>query len=421
MDIRGKSIIEEVDHLTNDIFDFAIRLVAQPSTLGNEISALKVVEEELERLFLKPVKIPIDTHLLAEKPGFAPVLWSYENRYNLVANCPLTGQGGRSALFNGHLDVFSPEPIDSWNHDPFDPEIKEGWLYGRGSGDMKSGLAAMVYAVEAIKKAGFGLKAPVTIESVIEEEYSGNGTLACLYAGYDAQAILIPEPFGPTILTHQVGVLWFKIIVQWVSTHVREASSGVNAIEKCYVLMSALRELEAEMNREVHPAYQNIDHPLNLNIGMIHGGDWPSTVPAKAEFHGRLSYFPGKTFQEIKQNIIQAIDTASQNDSWLSKNPPLIEFYGFRSDGHSLSRDLPAFKVLNNCHRDLTGKEADDYVATCTTDLRVFNLFGKGQATSFGPISKNIHGANECVNLESVIHVAKTYALFLSRWCGLST
>jgi acetylornithine deacetylase len=420
MDIREKSIVEEVDHLTNDIFGFAIRLVAQPSTLGNEISALKVMEEELERLSLKPVKIPIDTHLLAEKPGFAPVLWSYENRYNLVANCPLTGRGGRSALFNGHLDVVSPEPIDSWDHDAFDPEIKEGWLYGRGSGDMKSGLAAMVYAVEAIKKAGFGLKAPVTIESVIEEECSGNGTLACLYAGYDAQAILIPEPFGPTILTHQVGVLWFKIIVQGVSTHVREASSGVNAIEKCYVLMSALRELEAKMNREVHPAYQNIDHPLNLNIGMIHGGDWPSTVPAKAEFHGRLSYFPGTTFEEIKQNIIQVINTASQNDSWLSKNPPLIEFYGFRSDGHSLSRDLPAFKVLNNCHRDLTGKEADDYVATCTTDLRVFNLFGKGQATCFGPISKNIHGANECVNLESVIHVAKTYALFLSRWCGLS-
>jgi len=420
MDTREKSIVDEVDHLANDIVDFVIRLVAQPSTLGNELSVLKVMEQEFERLSLKPVKIPIDTHLLAERPGFAPVPWSYENRYNLVSHCPSAGQGGRSALFNGHLDVVSPEPIDRWDHNPFEPEIKGGWLYGRGSGDMKSGIAAMIYAVEAIKKAGFALNAPVTLETVIEEECSGNGALACLYAGYDAQAVLIPEPFGPTILTHQVGVLWFKIMVQGVPTHVKEASSGVNAIEKCYALISALRELEVEMNREVHPAYQHIGHPLNLNIGVIHGGDWPSTVPAKAEFHGRLSYFPGKTFEEIKQKIIQVIDTASQNDSWLSKNPPLIDFYGFRSEGHSLSRDLPAFKGLNDCHRDLTGKEAEDYVATCTTDLRVFNLFGKGQATCFGPISNNIHGVNECVNLESVIHVAKTYALFLSRWCGLS-
>jgi acetylornithine deacetylase len=421
MNLIEKKVLEEVDRLRDDIIDFASALVSKPSVLGKETPVLEMMADKLESLSFTTVKVPIVPEELSKKPGFAPVPWSYENRYNLVVTCPCTDQRGHSALFNGHLDVVSPEPIDQWETHPFDPIIKEDWLYGRGAGDMKAGLAAMIYAVYAIQKAGFGLNGPVTIETVIEEECSGNGTLACLYAGYDAQAILIPEPFGPTILTHQVGVLWFKVIVQGVSTHVMETPSGVNAVEKSYVLMSALRELEAKMNQEVHPAYRNIDHPLNLNIGMIHGGDWPSTVPAKAEFHGRLSYFPGKTFEEIKQNIIQAMDTASRNDLWLSKNPPLIEFYGFRSEGHGLSRDLPAFKVLNNCHRDLTGGEADDYIATCTTDLRVFNLFGKGDATCFGPISKNIHGANECVNLESVIHVAKTYALFLSRWCGLST
>jgi len=420
MNTIEKEFLEQVDRLRDDIIEFASALVSQPSVLGKEEPVLEVMQKKLESLSFHTAKVPIVPEELSKKPGFAPVPWSYENRYNLVARCPFTDQHGRSALFNGHLDVVSPEPINQWDHHPFDPIIKDGWLYGRGAGDMKSGIAAMIYAVYAIRKAGFEFKGPVTIESVIEEECSGNGTLACYYAGYDAEAVLIPEPFGPVILTHQVGVLWFKVIVQGVSTHVREASSGVNAIEKCYVLMSALRGLEAEMNRESHPAYQDIDHPLNLNIGIIHGGDWPSTVPAKAEFDGRLSYFPGNTFEEIKQKIIQTIDFASQKDSWLSKNPPRIEFYGFRSDGHSLSRDLPAFRVLNNCNRDLTGKDADEYIATCTTDLRVFNVFGRGQATCFGPIARNIHGANECVDVESVIHVAKTYALFLSRWCGLS-
>ncbi len=387
--------------------------------LGQEASVLETMEEKLNALSFQTLKVPIVPAELINKQGFAPVPWSYENRFNLVATHSPADQGGRSALFNGHLDVVSPEPIQQWENDPFDPVIKEDWLYGRGSGDMKSGIAAMLYAVYAIKKAGFQLKGPVTIESVIEEECSGNGTIACFYAGYDADAVLIPEPFGPVILTHQVGVLWFKVTVQGIPAHVKETRAGVNAIEKCYDLIKALRTLEAEMNQEIHPAFKHIEHPLNLNIGMITGGDWPSTVPAKAEFHGRISYYPGQTFQEVQQKIIQTIETASRNDVWLSQNPPTVEFYGFRSDGFSLNRHLPAFDILDRCHQELTGNKTDEFTATCTTDLRVFNLYGKGQATCFGPIAQNIHGANECVQLDSVIHVAKTYALFLSRWCGI--
>lgn len=275
--------------------------------------------------------------------------------------------------------------------------------------------------INLMEKAGFGFRAPVTIEGVIEEECSGNGALACLNAGYDAEAVLIPEPFGPTILTNQVGVLWFKVSVRGAPSHVLAATAGTNAIEKSYQLVSALRKLEIELNREdIPPAYQDINHPINLNIGIFQGGDWPSTVPAVAEFHGRLSYFPGISYQDICRKIIQNIEDAAEKDSWLSTNPPEIEFYGFRSDGHSVSRDLPAFTVLNDCHKDLTGQDAGEYIATCTTDVRAFHSFGKGQATCFGPVAKNIHAANECVNIESIIHVARIYALMLARWCGLA-
>ena len=420
METKEKRIIEEINRLKDHIIDFAMRLISQPSTLGGEASALRVMEDELTRLSFSPVRVPINPEVLSEKPGFAPVPWSYENRFNLVATHSAEGQGGQSALFNGHLDVVSPEPTEMWDHDPFEPSIKEGWLYGRGAGDMKSGLAAMIYAVHAIEKAGFGLKAPVTLEAVIEEECSGNGTLACIYAGYDAEAVLIPEPFGPIILTSELGVLWFKVTVRGVPTHVATAEAGVNAIEKCYVLIRALRELEAEMNQIVHPAFRDIKHPLNFNIGIIHGGDWPSTVPAKAEFHGRVSYFPGTSFDQIGQKIVQIIELAAKNDPWLSQNTPTVEFYGFRSEGHHVKRDFPAFKVLSGCHRDLTGRDADEYSATCTTDLRAFQFFGRGQATCYGPVAKDIHGFNECVDLDSVIHIARAYALFLSRWCVIT-
>ncbi|MBW2062820.1 MAG: ArgE/DapE family deacylase [Deltaproteobacteria bacterium] len=420
MDIREKRIMDEVDGLNDEILDFTSRLVAEASTLGNEKSALEVMENELTRLALDPVKIPINPDDLAKHPGFASTPWSYEDRYNVVAVRPANGQGGRSVLFNGHLDVVSPEPLRLWNSEPFDPFIKDGWLHGRGAGDMKSGVAAMTYALQAVEKSGFGLKAPVTIEAVIEEECSGNGALACLNAGYDAQAVLIPEPLGLNILTGQLGVLWFKVMISGVPRHVSEATAGVNAIEKSFVIILALRQLEAEMNQEKHPAYQNIAHPINLNVGIIKSGDWPSTVPAEAEFHCRLSYYPGATFDQIQARIIQVIEQAAQDDPWLAENRPFIVFYGFRSDGHTVDRNLPAFQVLNDCHKALTGQNAMEYISTATTDLRAFHFFGQGDATCYGPIAENIHAANERVNTKSVIQTAKVYALFLARWCRLA-
>ena len=212
MKTQEEYIIKNVDALHDDILDLTQRLVGEPSTLGNEASVLAEMEASLEQLGLRPKRIPIDVQLLSPHEGFAPVPWEYENRYNLVATEPAAGEGGSSVLLNGHLDVVSPEPVDLWQQDPFKPEIRDGWLYGRGAGDMKSGVAAMVFALHAIKKAGFGLKAPVTINAVIEEECSGNGALACVLAGHDADAVLIPEPFGPdmTVKPSKKGILVFR-------------------------------------------------------------------------------------------------------------------------------------------------------------------------------------------------------------------
>ncbi|MFW6004868.1 MAG: M20/M25/M40 family metallo-hydrolase, partial [Desulfonatronovibrionaceae bacterium] len=276
-----KAVLKAVDEYSEDILDFTCRLVREPSTLGREASAVRVMEQELASLGLKPVRIPIDPDVLSKHPGFAPVDWEYcpgNGRDNIVAVIKASGTGGSSALFNGHLDVVSPEPLSSWNTDPFSPEARQGWLHGRGAGDMKSGIAAMVYAAMAINLAGFGLRADLTLEGVIEEECSGNGALACLDAGYDAQAVLIPEPFGPTILTSQLGVVWFRVTISGRPRHVLEAGAGANAIEKCFPVIQALRGMEDELNQtDVPENYQDQPHPLNLNIGIIRGGDWPST------------------------------------------------------------------------------------------------------------------------------------------------
>ncbi len=146
---QEKHVLETVHGLTDEILDFTSRLVAEPSTLGNEGSALRVVEDQLASLGFTPLQVPIDASDLEQHPGYVPVPWGYEGRYNVVATREGDGEGGKSALFNGHLDVVSPEPVSLWRSGPFTPEIKDG----------------------------FSVKAPVTVETVIEEEFPGNGAL----------------------------------------------------------------------------------------------------------------------------------------------------------------------------------------------------------------------------------------------------
>jgi len=197
--------------------------------------------------------------------------------------------------------------------------------------------------------------------------------------------------------------------------------AGANAIEACQPLFAALRALEAELNAEPRPpAYAGHPHPINLNIGVFSGGDWPSTVPAFACFDCRLSFFPGVSCAEMRRRVEEVVSRAAMGDSWLRASPPRVVFHGFRSEGHALPAGLPMVDVLTGCHRELCGAEPEEYIATCTTDLRAFVHFGRGQATCYGPVAHNIHAANERVLIDSVAHTAKAYALFLARWCGLA-
>ncbi len=416
-----KKLLAVVDTLDDDIAAFTTRLVAQPSTLGQEAGVMRVMAEELARLGYPPRTIPLNTPQLTTHELFAPVPWELEGRHCLAALRPADAEGGASVVFNGHLDVVSPEPLSHWDRPPFEPYIEDGWLHGRGAGDMKSGVAAMTYAVHAVDKAGLGLRAPVTINAVIEEECSGNGALASVLDGCRADAVLIPEPFGRTIYAAQVGVLWFKVACRGKPVHVLKARAGANAIEKLFPLIQALRDLEELLNQEARPAvYRDLEHPINLNIGIIEGGDWPSTVPAAATFHGRLSYFPGTPAHTIRQRVVDTVTAAAAADPWLAQHTPLVEFYGFRSDGHIVSTEHAAIETLRACHRELAGFEAPNYISTATTDLRAFHFAAAMPGTCYGPRAENIHGANERVELASVQHTARTYALYLARWCGLT-
>jgi len=414
-----QAILASCDELFDGVIDFTQEMVKQYAVLSQEQAVLDVVEAHLNELMLPATRVPIDIDRIGQHDLFAPVSWSYNNKYNLVCALNPTAPG-KTLVLNGHLDVVSADPFEMWTLQPNEPWQKDGWLYGRGAGDMQSGVAAMIYAVHAVRHAGYKITSPLTIQAVIEEECTGNGTLACIERGYDGDFVLIPEPFGPTIYTGQLGVLWFKVTLNGRPAHVLDTSAGNNAIELLQLLIPYLKELEDELNDKYRQApYDQFDHPFNLNIGKFNGGNWASSVPASAQMEGRMGFPQGMSSNHIMQLISDKIDLACSQHVELQACTPKLRFHGFRSEGHMVDLQNPGITLLSLCHQHLTNSEPEHYLSTCTTDLRAFHFYNKTAGTCYGPIAKNIHGIDECVNIESIRQTLKTYALFISRWCQL--
>jgi len=419
LDAIEQSILKSCDEIFPDVINFTKDMVKQYAVLNQEQNVLHTVEKQLEDLNLPIERVSIDQDELSKHSMFAPVEWDYQNKYNLVSalnqNAP-----GKTLVLNGHLDVVPATPFDMWSQAPNIPWEKDGWLYGRGAGDMQAGVSAMVYAVHAIKHAGYQIKSPLVIQAVIEEECTGNGALACLDKGYGGDFVLIPEPFGPQIYTGQLGVLWFKLIVRGKPVHVLDTSAGIDAIEKLHSLVPFLKELEAQLNEQYRqPPYDQFEHPFNLNLGQIKGGNWASSVAAHAELEGRIGFPVGMTANEIMQKVNDCIEGACLNLTAFKDQKPKLRFHGFRSEGHLIDIQNPGIQLLSQCHHSLTNKEPEHYLSTCTTDLRAFHFYSKTCGTCYGPVAENIHGVDERVNIESIRQTLKTYALFISRWCDL--
>ena len=396
-------------------------LVRLPSLRGQEHTAQDFMYRALADRGYAMDRWAIDVAEIEDHPGFSPVAVDYSNAINVVGSYRPKEERGRSLILNGHIDVVPTGPRDMWAKPPFEPWIDGDWLYGRGGGDMKAGLAANIFALDALRRLGYQPAATVHVQSVTEEECTGNGALSCLVRGYKADAALIPEPEDEKLVRANAGVIWFKVHVRGHPVHVREAGSGANAIEAAFRLIQALRGLEAEWNTRQKdvPYFDDLDHPINLNIGKIEGGDWASSVPAWCSFDCRIAIYPGVDPKQAAREIEDCLRSASRKDAFLANNPPTVEFNGFMAQGYVLEPGSAAEATLARAHAQVFRRDLEDLVTPAYLDARVFVLYGDTPCLVYGPHSDNIHGFDERVSLTSVRQVTGAIALFIAEWCGL--
>ncbi len=341
--------------------------------------------------------------------------------FQVVASKRCASPTGRSLIIQGHIDVVPEGPAEMWTYPPYGGTVKDGWMYGRGAHDMKSGVSAMCFAMEALRAAGFAPAADVFLQTVTEEESTGNGALATLLRGYRADACLIPEPTGGTITRAHTGTLWFRIKVRGVPVHVAVAQSGSNAIMSAYHLIQALQEHTRELNKAAKDDkwYSGIQDPIKFNPGIIRGGDWASSTPAWCEVDCRIGLLPGQDIATQQRAVEKAVAAETRTDNFLANNPPEVQWHGFLADGYVLEPGTEAEAVLAEAHRAAFGTEMPARITTAVNDTRFYGLYFDMPALCYGPKGEGAHAFDERTNLEHLKTTTLAMAAFIADWCGL--
>jgi acetylornithine deacetylase len=261
---------------------------------------------------------------------------------------------------------------------------------------MKAGVVAMLGALRALRSVE--LRGTICVETVIEEECTGNGAAACRARGPRTDAAIIPEPFNHLALRAQVGVLWATVVVEGKAAHAERAHEADNAVVKALPVIEAIRSLEREVN---------VGAPLrlNYNVGVVRAGDWASSVPEECVVEVRLAASPGEDLDAVKARFEAAVDAR-------------VEWRGFHAHGFALSGDEPIFDVLARAHASVHQTPLGFLDFTGTTDARAFVVHDDTPATCYGPIGANLHAPDEWVDLDSVRETALVLAEAAAEWCA---
>jgi acetylornithine deacetylase len=389
----------------DEYVDVLAQLVRVPSLAGGERPAQDVVAGRLEALGFAVRWVELMDEV-AETPGGGRPVAPVAGRAALVAE--RGGTSPASLILNGHIDVVPPGDEGLWTNPPFSPVVRDGWLYGRGAGDMKGGLAMALLALQALREcAPAALDADLTVVVVPEEESSGNGTLATILAGVRADAVVLPEPTDLDVLIGGVGVLWCDVLVRGGGAHAGSGAKVVNPLDKAIGLAARIRDLETTF-AALSPAAADRGQRFAVNVGAITGGDWPSAVPASARVRLRIGFPPELTVADTEAIVRATVAETVRGDEWLLLNPPDLVFRGLRAEPHRIDPGHTLVRAVRAAHRACHDGDPAVVDGSATSDARFYLNQGGIPAVCYGPRTRGIHGVDEAVELASIADGART-------------
>jgi len=407
-------VLAEVDRAAGEIVDFAARLIRIPTVNppGEEYDACaRAIGDQLR------------AHGAAVQLLPAVGRSEHTERYpriNVVGRHAGSSNGPAIHL-NGHFDVVPPG--HGWTRDPFGGEVVDGKLFGRGACDMKAGIAAAVFAVEAIRRAGAGHALPIEISGTVDEESGGFAGVAWLaeqriLSQERTRAVIIPEPFGvDRICIGHRGVYWFEVCAEGRIAHGSMPYLGANAIEGMSHFLDLVRdELGPVLFDRITamPVVPDGSRHATININGIDGGqpvdDSPSPCVAdrcRAVFDRRFLMEEGldQTRAEIAALVAKA--QARMPDVRFSIEDRLV------FEPTHTAEDAPVVTALAEAIARVTGRQAALVASPGTYDHKhVARIAGVPQCVAYGPGQLDLaHQPDEYCAIDDMIAATKVLAL----------
>src|SRR5437899_8622176 len=332
-------LLDQIDANRDKAIAFLREMIAIPSVTGDEAKVQKFLSDYMTKIGLDVDMWETDWEELKKHPGYIPVDRGYAGRPNIVATLKGTG-GGRSLLFNGHTDVIPVGGSEGWSDDPWSATIKDGRIYGRGSADMKSGVASHIMAVESMLSAGLRTKGNVYINVVVDEEVSGHGTLYTVIGGYKADAGISGETSGLAVQPACIGRIWFEIEIHGKPAGIQKRYEGISGIELGNKIVKAVADLEAKRVASVtHPLYPNALDTLPCIIGSFSAGNYPSAFPVNCLLKGSIGTVPEEDQEDVKRSLVEQVARAAAEDPWMNDHPPKVRFVGYDAEASEIPKD----------------------------------------------------------------------------------
>lgn len=355
-------------------------LVKIPSVCGDEARIAHFILKWLKRNHVPARRLPVK-----------------RNRPDVIGRLRGAKPGPRIML-NGHMDTV--EPGRGWTRDPFGAEIESGRMYGRGTVDMKSGLASILWAAAQCRKEGLPKRGELIVAAVVDEEAIDLGTYTLVKKGFTKglDFAMIAEATDLNLVTSHRGRAVFEVEVHGKAAHSHWPDHGVNAIEKAAILLNALQKIRGP----THPKLGK----STINILKIEGGqEEVMLVPDHCRIVIDRCLVPGYTGSAALEDLKDLIhETGIDADAhFIKRESPFCDPFDIPDDDQTVRQIVDiATKVLGRTPR------IDYHLGPCDSCILVNQ--GKVPTIEFGPSGGRLHESDEYVEIESVKKTANVYS-----------
>ncbi len=387
--------------------------------MNKHIGRDEIIEITRELVRIPSINPPADTRRCAEvilnrflkEHIDAEIVEGRKDACNVVARLPGKGKG-KVLLLNGHIDVVPPG--EDWTVDPFGAEIRDQKIYGRGTSDMKSGIAAMMAAMIGLKRSGLQFYGEIVFTAVCDEETGsefGTANLLDKGIGKNAAFAIVGEPTNLRVELGNRGLRWADITVRGKASHAGRPYLGINAISYGARLVEAIHSIKFKNRNDAF----DVPEP-SLSVTMIHGGTKENIIPDRCDLVLDRRMIPGETSETVTAELKTAIDSVLRQEKDIRIECKLRPN---RWDAYLISETEPVVQALMAAFQEVTGKKADTGAkAGCTDGSHLFNLGGI-PAALFGPGNAGMsHKADEWVGIEDLALSTQVLASVFNRLLG---